>query len=160
MSSQEDLENQNSFIVSIDTFNGFKESLYNLFGDSANTMLYSAGVEAGRHAFKRRFEATKNRKDVLSLFVEDKFRHNWGEVTFQYLDSEAISGKVLVRKCFEAKNTESKAPNCFFLTGYFAGFLTEFMQHPVSLNEVLCVAKGDDHCELIISADQSHTHIL
>jgi len=152
MSLRDRLEEQESFIFRFQTFSELKESLYGVFGASAYTIVYYAGVGAGKSAYGRRFEKTKTGAELLKLFVEDKSSQNWGEIVFD-LDFAKSSGKVLVKNCFEARAVKSKQPVCYFIKGYLTGFLTVLMQKPVNLSEVRCLAKGDEYCEFIVTPE-------
>jgi predicted hydrocarbon binding protein len=150
--SKEELETRQSFVFHFHTFNEIKESLYATFGASAYTILYYAGVGAGKRAFERR-SSERTREEMLKRFIEDKSGENWGEITFD-LDFARPVGKVLVAQSFEARTAKSDKSLCFFLKGYLTGFLSEIIQKPVVLNEVQCLAKGDDHCEFTVSPDK------
>ncbi len=155
MSMKNRLEQQSSFLFHFQTFNEIKDSLYSTFGASAHTILYYSGIGAGQRAYERRAAKTKSREETLFLLVNEKSSDNWGELTFQDLDFTKLSGKIVVKNCFEARAAKSKQPICYFIKGYLTGFLSGLMQKPVILNEVKCLAKGDGHCEFIITPDRS-----
>ena len=45
----------------------------------------------------------------------------------------------------------SEQPVCAFMSGYFAGYLTEYFGKNISVREVSCKATGKKVCEHIIS---------
>ena len=149
------LEQQSSFLFHFQTFNEIKDSLYHTFGASAYTILYYSGIFAGRRAYERRAAKTKTKEETLQLLTADKINDNWGEIIFQDLDFTKLSGRILVKNCFEARAAKTKQPICYFFKGYLTGFLSGLMQKPVLLDEVRCLAKGDEHCEFTIAPDRS-----
>ena len=155
MSMKNRLEQQNSFLFHFQTFNEIKDSLYGTFGVSAYTILYYSGIGTGHRAYERRAANAKTKEETLKLLAGDKINDNWGEITFQDIDFAKLSGRILLKNCFEARAAKSKQQICYFIKGYLTGFLSGLMQKPVLLDEVKCLAKGDDHCEFTIAPDRS-----
>lgn len=58
---------------------------------------------------------------------------------------------VTVKNSFNAFNTHSDKPVCHFLEGYFEGILSILLEKEVSINEIYCIAKGDEVCRFEIN---------
>lgn len=139
------------------TFSEIKEGLKEIFGTAGSTIIYLEAVKAGRMACRRRVDVAGSREAALKLLVEDKARQNWGEISFENLDMEKGSGKILIKNSLETRTTKSDKPVCYFFKGYLVGFLTELLQREVSLSEDRCAAKGDSHCEFTLSIEKLGT---
>ncbi len=148
---REDLVKNESFIFRYQTFGEIYESLREVFGASAGTILYLAAVKSGRQAYVRRKDKVKSKAEALKLFARDKADQNWGDIDFRNLDLKCASGTITVKNCFESKAKTSNESGCFFFKGYLTGFLSELLQSDITLDEVKCVAKGDSHCEYILT---------
>ncbi len=76
-----------------------------------------------------------------------------------YYDSSAGMGRfevdknfkfIDVKNSFNAFNIHSDEPICHFLEGYFEGVLSILLEKEVSIDEVYCIAKGDEVCRFKI----------
>lgn len=129
------------------TFQGLKASLFKVFGPTATSIIYDAGIEPGRRSFLTLMKDCKTKKDVLELLIQYKANENWGDVRFHNMDWQGHSGKVSVARCFESRGVQSGDSQCYFLKGYLTGFLSELFLTEVTMVEVRCNAKGDALCE-------------
>ena len=115
-------------------------------------LLMLSGLNGGTHAaryFKNIITIDKyNFKDVLKeLFIAV----GWGILDIS-CDYETLSGRIFVRDSFIAEiYGEAEHPVCAYMSGYFAGFLTEVLGRPMQVREVRCKSMGHDICEHIIS---------
>ena len=75
----------------------------------------------------------------------------WGILEID-CNPETYEGKIVVRDSFIADvYGASEQPVCAFMSGYFAGYLTEYFGKNISVREVSCKATGKKVCEHIIS---------
>jgi hypothetical protein len=115
-------------------------------------LLMLSGLNGGTHAarhFKNILTMDKyNFKDILNeLFIAV----GWGILDIR-CDYETLSGQIFVMNSFIAEiYGETKQPVCAYMSGYFAGFLTEVFGRPMQVREVRCKSMGHDICEHIVS---------
>ena len=75
----------------------------------------------------------------------------WGILEIE-CDPETYEGKIIVKDSFIADMFgAADQPVCAFMSGYFAGYLTEYFGKAISVREVSCKATGKKFCEHIIS---------
>ena len=141
------LERDGSFVMHFATFQGLKASLFKVFGPTATSIIYDAGIEPGRRSFLTLMKDCKTKKDVLELLIQYKANENWGDFKFHNMDWQGHSGKVSVARCFESRGVQSGDSQCYFLKGYLTGFLSELFLTEVAMVEARCNAKGDALCE-------------
>ena len=106
------------------------------------------GINAARY-FKRITTIDKsNFKDILKeLFMAT----GWGILDIE-CDFDTMSGRIFVHESFIAdRYKESEHPVCVYMSGYFAGFLTEVLGQTMHVREVRCKSMGHDVCEHVIS---------
>jgi len=132
------------------TFSDLQKRLESLLSVSAASVLL---VEVGRECGVRSCVRIKEKYgiegvELLAAITKLKREEAWGEFDFKGIDPEQKRGHVIVRECFEAKEYgRSTLPVCHFVKGYLQGVLSTVLKQGVILEEVLCLAKGDAHCE-------------
>jgi len=131
-----------------DTFGVFESALEEIFSPSAaSVILQSSANKCGRQTCRRITIEVKDKRNVLAYLSHLKESMNWGKMSFQDVDLENGTGKIRVLDSFESLVHKSTQPSCHFLRGFLAGFLSELFGRDVSITEIKCAGKGDDHCD-------------
>lgn len=115
-------------------------------------LIMLSGLKSGTHAakyFKGITTIDKNNfKDILKELL---MATGWGILDIEY-DCDSMSGRIFVHKSFIAdRYKESERPICGYMSGYFAGFITEAVGKTMRVREVRCKSMGHDVCEHVIS---------
>lgn len=133
------------------TFVDIIRTLYENVSQSDGLMMLS-GLKGGIHAakyFKGVIDIDEsNFKDILKeLFMAT----GWGILDIE-CDQKTMSGRIFVKESFIANKYEgSERLVCGYMSGYFAGFLTEILGQTMHVREVRCKSMGCDVCEHAIS---------
>jgi uncharacterized protein len=118
----------------------------------AEGLLTLSGLKGGIHAAKY-FKSILNLNDsnFASMLAELFKAVGWGILEIE-CDLKTYEGKITVKDSFIADvYGGSEQPVCAFMSGYFAGYLTEYFGKNISVREVCCKATGKKVCEHIIS---------
>ena len=142
---------ERAIIARATTFVDIIRTLYENVSQSNGLMMLSGlkgGIDAAKY-FKGVIDIDEsNFKDILEeLFIAT----GWGILDIEY-DQETMSGRIIVKESFIAnKYKESERPVCGYMSGYFAGFLTEVLGQTMHVREVRCKSMGHYVCEHAIS---------
>ncbi|MDI9395182.1 MAG: hypothetical protein QM426_07120 [Euryarchaeota archaeon] len=118
----------------------------------AEGLLTLSGLRGGVDAAKY-FKSVMpiNNSNFASMIAELFRAVGWGILEID-CSPETYEGKIIVKDSFIADvYGRSEQPVCAFMSGYFAGYLTEYFGKNISVREVSCKATGKDVCEYIIS---------
>jgi predicted hydrocarbon binding protein len=118
----------------------------------AEGLLTISGLKGGIHAAKY-FKSIMPLDDTnyASVLAELYRGVGWGILEIE-CDPETYEGKVIVKDSFIADVFGgADQPVCAFMSGYFAGYMTEYFGKTISVREVSCKATGKEVCEHIIS---------
>jgi len=118
----------------------------------AEGLLTLSGLKGGTHAAKY-FKSILNLNDsnFASVLAELFKGVGWGILEIE-CDPKTYEGKIIVKDSFIADvYGGSEQPVCAYMSGYFAGYLTEYFGKNISVREVSCKATGKEVCEHIIS---------
>lgn len=118
----------------------------------AEGLLTISGLKGGIHAAKY-FKSIMplNDSNFANVLAELYRAVGWGILEID-CNPETYEGKIVVRDSFIADvYGASEQPVCAFMSGYFAGYLTEYFGKNISVREVSCKATGKKVCEHIIS---------
>jgi predicted hydrocarbon binding protein len=144
------LRHGKAFIMRDVTFADFKKGLERVFGPGAQTVFYYIGVECGRRSCRRLTTAygrNVSADRLLEALAGLKEEEGWGSVRINVNIPEGGRGTIHVERSFEARGYgKSEKPVCFFLKGFFEGFLGEAFGREVRVTETGCLAKGDERC--------------
>jgi predicted hydrocarbon binding protein len=143
---REQLEDMGGFVFRFKTFQDIKDSLREVFGVAADVLLFQAAQGAGRRSCKRMLEKERDPLQVLEKLAELKTIQNWGDIVLKEIDIMTTSGTLVVSRSFESRGVRAKGPNCYFLKGFFAGFLSTLMGRPILVTETECIAAGARRC--------------
>ncbi len=133
------------------TFVDIIRTVYENVPQSDGLMMLS-GLKSGIHAAKYFKGITtideNNFKDILKELL---MATGWGILDIEY-DCDTMSGRIFVRESFIAdRYIENERPVCGYMSGYFAGFITEAVGKTMRVREVRCKSMGHDVCEHVIS---------
>ncbi len=118
----------------------------------AEGLLTLSGLKGGIHAAKY-FKSIMplNDSNFTNMIAELYRGVGWGILEIE-CDPRTYEGKIIVKDSFIADvYGASDQPVCAFMSGYFAGYLTEYFGKNISVREVSCKATGKKFCEHIIS---------
>jgi len=147
---------KNSFSFQFVTFKDLVSALELIFSPSAaSVILFTAAVKCGSQSYNRLKKEFGTKEEAFRRLSELKSKENWGKLTFQDVDFNTGSGKVVVADAFETmarkeeKGQVTGQPCCNFLRGFLSGFLSEIFEKSITITEEKCAGKGDEHCEFI-----------
>jgi uncharacterized protein len=118
----------------------------------AEGLLTISGLKGGIHSAKY-FKSIMPLDDsnYASVIAELLRGVGWGILEIE-CDTKTYEGKVIVKDSFIADMYgAADQPVCAFMSGYFAGYLTDYFGKAISVREVSCKATGKKYCEHIIS---------
>ena len=118
----------------------------------AEGLLTISGLKGGIHSAKY-FKSIMplDESNYASVIAELYRGVGWGILEIE-CDPETYEGKIIVKDSFIADMFgAAEQPVCAFMSGYFAGYLTEYFGKAISVREVSCKATGKKFCEHIIS---------
>jgi len=116
-------------------------------------LLLLSGLNGGIHAARYiKNIMPLDRYNCTDMLKELFMAAGWGILDIEF-DCERLDGRIFVRDSFIAgMYEESEYPVCTYISGYFAGFMTEAIGRTMQVHEVRCKSMGHDICEHIISA--------
>lgn len=118
----------------------------------AEGLLTISGLKGGTHSAKF-FKSIMPLDDSnYASVIGELYRGvGWGILEIE-CDPNTYEGKIIVKDSFIADTYgPSEQPVCAFMSGYFAGYLTDYFGKAISVREVSCKATGKKYCEHIIS---------
>tara|TARA_B100001971_G_C18199900_1_gene543888 strand:- start:406 stop:885 length:480 start_codon:yes stop_codon:yes gene_type:complete len=149
LSIHETLDKLHGFVFRFETWANVKDSLVEAYGAEAESVLFKAAINAGRRSAHRRLEVARDKKEALKLLTAFKVSQNWGKIVFSKINFRKKKGTIHIIDSFEANKIKSLKPICHFFKGYLNGFLSEFFQEDIWIDENKCKAQGEDQCEFI-----------
>jgi predicted hydrocarbon binding protein len=130
--------------------------------DAAGVLLYEANREAGRESgeiIRKGIKAEKKKTSKVIVSGLDFMRvTGWGKWELGEFDN--LKAVFIVRDSPIAESYgKSGRAVCHQIRGLIAGFAEFFTGLRRECVEVLCKAKGDDHCEFVVTAPEDTTKI-
>ncbi len=118
----------------------------------AEGLLTISGFKEGIHVAKY-FKSIMpiNESNYASILAELYRAAGWGILEIE-CDPKTYEGKIIVKDSFIADVYGlADQPVCAFMSGYFAGYLTDYFGKNISVREVGCKVTGMKVCEHVIS---------
>jgi predicted hydrocarbon binding protein len=118
----------------------------------AEGLLTISGLKEGLHAAQY-FKSIMpiNDSNYASVLEEFYRAAGWGILEIE-CNPKTYEGKIIVKDSFIADvYGSSDQPVCIFMSGYFAGYLTDYFGKDISVREVSCKGTGNNVCEHMIS---------
>ncbi len=122
------------------------------FGTAAEVFLYYEGVEAGSHIYDDYVKAGIKKEDIWKFLSATLFAG--GALSRM----EVELGEPTVVKVWDSMECEigRGSETCFsrWMRGLIAGFASKYFGKKVTVVETRCIAKGDPHCEFIVTVEE------
>jgi len=137
------LSNPKPKVVGLDImeWEGITQSLIEIFGTGTIIILRQIGAGIGKKYAEKILES--NPEQALEIFSQVFSERGWGKLTFNNLDIENCSGRILITKIpFRTPNT-----NCI-IYGIISGCLEKIFQKKIIVKEV---AYGTSYVEITFS---------
>jgi hypothetical protein len=148
------LKTGEAIIMRVITFTDIKKCLEQTFQSGASVIFRNMGKGCGMRSCKRFKQKYQDKTLVLKTIQKHKKAERWGNIQFN-LNLKTGVGTVRITQSFEAKEYgESQNPVCYFFAGYLEGVLSELFESEMKVTETRCIAKGDDHCEFVVTYNQ------
>ncbi|MCQ1534278.1 hypothetical protein FTO70_00905 [Methanosarcina sp. KYL-1] len=125
----------------------------------AEGLLTLSGLKGGIHAAKYfRSIMPLDDSNFTNILAELYRAVGWGILEID-CDPITYEGKIIVKDSFIADvYGETDQPICAYMSGYFAGYLTEYSGKAIRVREVSCKANGHEVCEHTISLAPAGTN--
>lgn len=135
-----------------------------LAGYAGLGILRTQGEEAGKIEAQitwqkglKNFKLKYDIPTIFSVFPAVLTFFGWGKVNISKINKETGEGTIIIENCFEADGIlerygKKEISQCYFVTGYLKGFLSETFGKKLKVTETQCKAAGADHCEFQIIA--------
>ena len=134
------------------------------YGVGGRAFLYHQGRVTGfRIAEENRRIGAINLIDSLNMlllksFAKGRYR---GEITYYYYEEGARSGYIAISlydswECETAKRHGVRGPASHFERGVIAGLVEACTGRKAVVEETMCIAKGDPHCEFRVVLSMAH----
>jgi predicted hydrocarbon binding protein len=140
-----------AMIMPVELFGSLFEEIENILTPSGfAAVFYNAGKKSGAYITKL-FKKRKGMEGetLLAAIVQGARAIGWGEIVDVSVTDG--SGRVKIRKCFEALlRSHQKGKVCHWTRGFIAGVVSQTRGVPVEAVELKCTANGDDLCEFEI----------
>ncbi|MDG7010822.1 MAG: hypothetical protein JRN57_01755 [Nitrososphaerota archaeon] len=123
------------------------------FGSGGNVILYEEGRSYGKEVgaeYMMKLGAdfiASNLAEVLKLYQA----LGWFRVSAVKSDPAGGTIAIQAEENFECAGADSKVPHSHFVRGHLEGMATTWLGKPMECRETLCIAKGDERCEFVLS---------
>ncbi len=134
-------------------FTQMLDNVRETFGSGGDSIIYREGFDYGKSTWENvvatlgRDYVLENLNDVLSLYTS----LGWGRTECVELDLRQPRIRIRMDANFECVDHQSDRPNSEFVRGHLCGALSAILDTEVECNEVMCVSKGDRHCEFVVN---------
>ncbi|MEM3039877.1 MAG: V4R domain-containing protein [Candidatus Methanomethylicaceae archaeon] len=163
-SNTRQIKNDYAVILKDQTLADIKSALKALFGPADQAFLYAIGKMYGIYYYKQLLNSdVSSSSNILEQIFEFKREEGWGNFEINLENGEFKNA--VVRDSFEArsyrwsgksphtmKDMPNKSlepvpmPQCSFLKGFLEAVLSFHLKKNIHLNEVECIAAGNDKC--------------
>jgi len=140
---------ERSITLRIESIAKIFKRIHEIFGSGAATILYEMGIKAGEAKVKSIHEkyGIKGLK-ALKIILAERIAKGWGIPELIEFDEQKPSIKIKVYDLFECLYFKGKLKesNSYFFKGYLVGALSTLLNKKLLIEEIECLAKGNDHC--------------
>jgi hypothetical protein len=155
-------EDNRLMILYTDTFVSVQKGIESLIGfDTAGMLLYEAYKEAGRISGRLYLKNAKSpikSGDTIKLALDFTRALAWGRWEASVFDKTKALFTVRDSPIAESYGKSDRAV-CHQIRGLIAGFAEYFTGQRRESVEVMCKAKGEDHCEFLVAPPESITKL-
>jgi len=149
-------------ILFTDTFVSVQKGIESLIGfDTAGMLLYEAYKDAGRLSGKlylKNMKTENKSSDTIKLALDFTRALAWGRWEASEFDQSKALFIVRESPIAESYGKSDRAV-CHQIRGLIAGFAEFFAGSRRESVEVMCKAKGDDHCEFLVASPENITKL-
>jgi len=122
-------------------------------GSVGDVLIHQLGIANGKgiwQAIESLFGKRPSR-EALEEFLHLIRAAGWGVETLKELDYEASTARIQLAYCTECSfYSQSSRPQSQFVRGSYSAQFSGLFGKPVDVEEVHCIAKGDNICEFIV----------
>jgi predicted hydrocarbon binding protein len=136
------------FILKVDTWGRITAHLLQRFSTGGAVILYEMGLKAGETRAKEVISEGFSGSLALDVILAERIGLGWGVPRLTEFDEKNVGGSISVQELFEClpfKETGNESRSHFF-RGFLAGVIQHLFNKKVKVEEVECIAKGDQVC--------------
>jgi predicted hydrocarbon binding protein len=137
-----------SFIFKVDTWGSIAAHLLQRFGTGGAVILYEMGLKAGEARAKEVVTEGFSGSLAFDVILAERIGLGWGIPKLLEFNEKEVKGSLLVEELFECLPFKGKAKESrsHLFRGYLVGVIQHLFNKRVKVEEVECVAKGDQAC--------------
>ncbi|RLE65978.1 MAG: hypothetical protein DRJ38_02895 [Thermoprotei archaeon] len=122
-------------------------------GSGGKAILFNMGYRAGYNLADRiaKFFKSSERALEYMMLYHESLGHGRFEI-LKYIDE--VECIIRADELCECMGVKAKEPNSHLFRGILTGILSRLWKNKVLVEEVKCVAKGDDHCEFKVEVSR------
>jgi predicted hydrocarbon binding protein len=137
-----------SFLFKVDTWGKITAHLIKQFGTGGAFILYEIGVMAGEARAKEVIAEGFSGSLAFDVILAERIGLGWGIPKLVEFDEKEVKGLLSVQELFEClpfKGAGNEGRSHLF-RGFLAGVIQHLFNKKVKVEEVECIAKGDQAC--------------
>jgi len=137
-----------SFIFKIDTWGNVTAHLLQRFGTGGAVILYEMGLKAGEARAKEVVAEGFSGSLAFDVILAERVGLGWGIPKLIEFDEKNVEGSLSVQDLFECLPFKGavKESRSHLFRGYLVGVIQQLFNKKVKVEEVECIAKGDQAC--------------
>ena len=137
-----------SFIFKIDTWGNVTAHLLQRFGTGGAVILYEMGLKAGEARAKEVVAEGFSGSLAFDVILAERVGLGWGVPKLIEFDEKNVEGSLSVQDLFECLPFKGavKESRSHLFRGYLVGVIQQLFNKKVKVEEVECIAKGDQAC--------------
>ncbi|MEM1994737.1 MAG: V4R domain-containing protein [Nitrososphaerales archaeon] len=138
----------NSLLFKVDSWADMASHLLQCFGTGGAVILYEMGLKAGEAHAKDVIKEGFSGKVAFDVILSERIALGWGIPKVINFDEKNVEGLISVQGLFECIPFKEKCKDgkSHFFRGYLVGVLKQLFGKKVKVEEVECVAKGEQNC--------------
>ena len=137
-----------SFILKVETWGKITAHLLERFGPGGAFILYEIGLTAGEERAKEVVAEGFSGSLAFELILEERVGLGWGVPQLIQFDEKNVEGSLSMQDLFECLPFKGAAKECMshLFRGYLVGVIKHLFNRKIQVEEVECIAKGDQAC--------------